>query len=125
MCGAANNQLLENRDGSTLASRAIPYVPDYVANAGGIINGAQSLCNGSLVRCTPAVEALYERTPEVLELAQAQGISTSRARIGALSRLPRGKLSFHGSGGDSAHRSPFLWPRIFHASSACWTRSRL
>lgn len=36
--GAANNQLATAADGHTLAHRGITYVPDYVANAGGIIN---------------------------------------------------------------------------------------
>jgi leucine dehydrogenase len=90
ICGAANNQLLEDRDGSTLASRAITYVPDYVANAGGIINGAQELSNWSAARCARAVEAIYETTLAVLELARAQGISTSQAADRfAECRLPR------------------------------------
>jgi leucine dehydrogenase len=90
ICGAANNQLLEARDGSTLASRAILYVPDYLANAGGIINGAQELCNWSAARCAEAVEAIYETTLKVLELARVQGISTAQAADRyAESRLPR------------------------------------
>ena len=90
ICGAANNQLLEARHGSTLASRAILYVPDYLANAGGIINGAQELCNWSAARCAEAVEAIYETTLKVLELARVQGISTSQAADRyAESRLPR------------------------------------
>ncbi len=36
--GAANNQLASPADGHALAGRGITYVPDYVANAGGIIN---------------------------------------------------------------------------------------
>jgi leucine dehydrogenase len=90
ICGAANNQLLEARHGSTLASRAILYVPDYLANAGGIINGAQELCNWSAARCAEAVEAIYETTLKVLELARVQGISTAQAADRyAESRLPR------------------------------------
>ncbi len=38
VCGAANNQLAEEADGDRLAERGILYVPDYVANAGGVIN---------------------------------------------------------------------------------------
>lgn len=36
--GAANNQLAEAADAQRLAQQGIVYVPDYVANAGGIIN---------------------------------------------------------------------------------------
>ena len=38
VCGAANNQLSEPRHGAALAQRGILYAPDYVVNAGGIIN---------------------------------------------------------------------------------------
>jgi leucine dehydrogenase len=38
VCGAANNQLLEERHGEALMKRGILYAPDYVVNAGGILN---------------------------------------------------------------------------------------
>ncbi|MBT3532702.1 MAG: amino acid dehydrogenase, partial [Rhodospirillaceae bacterium] len=38
IAGSANNQLAEDRHGSELAERGILYAPDYVINAGGIIN---------------------------------------------------------------------------------------
>src|SRR5512133_564203 len=38
VAGAANNQLLEERHGDALERRNIIYAPDYVANAGGVIN---------------------------------------------------------------------------------------
>src|SRR5262249_50339174 len=38
VAGAANNQLLEERHGDELEERDILYAPDYVANAGGVIN---------------------------------------------------------------------------------------
>jgi leucine dehydrogenase len=38
ICGAANNQLATEADGQALADRGILYAPDYVVNAGGIIN---------------------------------------------------------------------------------------
>lgn len=40
VCGAANNQLAEPGVASVLMERGIVYVPDYVANAGGIISAA-------------------------------------------------------------------------------------
>ena len=39
VAGAANNQLLEERHGTMLRDRSILYAPDYVANAGGVLNG--------------------------------------------------------------------------------------
>lgn len=38
VCGGANNQLASDRDGVRLHTRGILYIPDYVANAGGLIN---------------------------------------------------------------------------------------
>jgi valine dehydrogenase (NAD+) len=38
VCGAANNQLATDEDGDRLAAAGILYAPDYVANAGGVIN---------------------------------------------------------------------------------------
>jgi len=43
VCGAANNQLATPEDGSRLAERGVLYAPDYVANAGGVINIADEL----------------------------------------------------------------------------------
>lgn len=40
VAGSANNQLLSDADGEALARRGILYAPDYVINAGGIINAA-------------------------------------------------------------------------------------
>ncbi len=40
VCGGANNQLATSEDGARLHARGILYAPDFVANAGGIINVA-------------------------------------------------------------------------------------
>jgi leucine dehydrogenase len=46
VAGAANNQLLERRHGDELKRRGILYTPDYVINAGGIINVGVELLPG-------------------------------------------------------------------------------
>lgn len=38
VCGGANNQLASSADGERLHRQGILYIPDYVANAGGLIN---------------------------------------------------------------------------------------
>ena len=43
ICGSANNQLISEKEGMTLFSRGIIFVPDYVANAGGLINVVSEL----------------------------------------------------------------------------------
>ena len=46
ICGSANNQLVSKREGITLFERGIVYVPDYVANGGGLINVVAELSEG-------------------------------------------------------------------------------
>ncbi|MHC4428391.1 MAG: Glu/Leu/Phe/Val dehydrogenase family protein, partial [Planctomycetota bacterium] len=43
VCGGANNQLADDRHGQMLADRDVLYVPDYVANAGGVLSGASAV----------------------------------------------------------------------------------
>ncbi len=89
VCGAANNQLAEARHGDALEARGIVYVPDYVANAGGLIHGASEVNPGG--HAVPSVEGIYSTAREVLELAQREGIAASLAadRV-AERRLRRG-----------------------------------
>ena len=46
MCGCANNQLATDEDGDRLAARDVLYAPDYVVNAGGVMNIAEELGAG-------------------------------------------------------------------------------
>ena len=79
VAGAANNQLLEDRHGEELSTRGILYAPDYVANAGGVIN----VCIGALgwerARVTAKVDEIYDTLLNIFKLAEAKGIPTSRA----------------------------------------------
>ena len=78
--GGANNQLLEPRHGSALEQRGITYVPDYVANAGGVTNGgAIEVMRLSKEEARGRVEAIYDTTLMVLERARAEGIPPSDA----------------------------------------------
>jgi leucine dehydrogenase len=64
IAGAANNQLSTEADGARLADRDILYAPDYVINAGGIINVAHEYYDGS---SEDEVRADVARIPERLE----------------------------------------------------------
>jgi leucine dehydrogenase len=88
--GAANNQLAEVVDGGRLAARDILYVPDYVANAGGVIDGARDICGWSDARAGAAVEAIYDTVRDILSRAAADRISPAAVadRL-ALARLER------------------------------------
>lgn len=79
--GAANNQLAEPRHGDALADVGVLYAPDYVVNAGGLIQVADELHPGgySLTRVRARVERIAERLHQVFELARADGVSTATA----------------------------------------------
>ena len=63
IAGGANNQLATREDGARLHARGILYAPDYVINAGGIINvGLEYLGQGDRAE----VEARIARIPERL-----------------------------------------------------------
>lgn len=68
VAGGANNQLARPGDGAALAARGILYAPDYVINAGGIINvSLEYLCRRHGQPCDLAeVEARIARIPERL-----------------------------------------------------------
>jgi leucine dehydrogenase len=64
VCGAANNQLALPHHGRALAERGILYAPDYVVNAGGIINVAYEVAGNY---DASAVTAHVARIPQTLE----------------------------------------------------------
>ncbi len=79
VAGAANNQLLEARHGAALHARGILYAPDYVINAGGLINIAEELRPSGYHRgrALARVQAIAETLAEVFERAARQGVPTS------------------------------------------------
>lgn len=79
VCGSANNQLAEANDAGRLADAGILYAPDYVVNAGGIINLADELQGYDRGRATARIGAIGATTALVLATAQAEGITTAEA----------------------------------------------
>jgi len=79
ICGAANNQLAEERHGDELERRGIVYAPDYVANAGGLINVNAEIEGWSLERSHQKAGEIYETVLRVLEIARDEGIPSYRA----------------------------------------------
>jgi leucine dehydrogenase len=76
--GSANNQLLEPRHGEVLNVMGILYAPDYVANAGGIINGGRELLGWSTDDTLAKVQDLYQTMLDLLNQAKAEGIPPFR-----------------------------------------------
>lgn len=79
ICGAANNQLATPADGARLARRGILYAPDYVVNAGGIINVAGEYLGWTPEDVAARVEATGARLAAVLDHAEAEGLAPHAA----------------------------------------------
>ena len=79
VAGAANNQLLEEHHGELLRERNILYAPDYVANAGGILNGCIELLGWNPQQASRKVDEIYDTLLQIFEAARAEGIATNRA----------------------------------------------
>lgn len=79
VAGAANNQLLEERHGAMLHERNILYAPDYVANAGGVLNGCRELFGWKAEDALQKIDEIYDTTLRIFESAQEQGITTNKA----------------------------------------------
>jgi leucine dehydrogenase len=77
--GSANNQLAEPADAELLTRRGILYAPDFVVNAGGLINVYEELRGYSAARALHRVEGIYDATLHVLEAARAEGVEPNRA----------------------------------------------
>ncbi|QXV65080.1 Glu/Leu/Phe/Val dehydrogenase [Mucilaginibacter achroorhodeus] len=80
IAGSANNQLQdEDEHGKMLLDKGILFAPDYVINAGGIINCYSELQGFSKRRTMQLTENIYEATRNVLKLSKAENISTIEA----------------------------------------------
>jgi leucine dehydrogenase len=76
VAGAANNQLLEERHGDELEQRNILYAPDYVANAGGVINVYSELAGWTSARSFRKADEIYDTVRKVFEIAKTEKIPT-------------------------------------------------
>jgi valine dehydrogenase (NAD+) len=74
VCGAANNQLAHAGLEKALADRGILYAPDYVVNAGGVIQVADELAGFSFDRAKARVEQIFTTTQKIFALASEEGV---------------------------------------------------
>lgn len=80
IAGSANNQLAEERHGEILKERNIVYAPDFIINAGGVINVADELYGGyNPTRAMKTVEKIYDQLGEIFEIARREDLSTNKA----------------------------------------------
>jgi glutamate dehydrogenase/leucine dehydrogenase len=98
--GAANNQLADPQVADALAAAGILYIPDFLANAGGIINIAEESGGYDYERALRAVGRISTTTTTVLECAERGGITP----LAAAEELVNERLARAGSSMAEAAR---------------------
>ncbi|MEZ7236952.1 Glu/Leu/Phe/Val dehydrogenase dimerization domain-containing protein [Rhodococcus sp. GXMU-t2271] len=79
VCGAANNQLARPEVEDLLRDRGITWVPDYVANAGGLIQVAGEVDGSDPSVVRSRVNAIFDRTAEIFAMSRDLGIGPGAA----------------------------------------------
>lgn len=79
VCGSANNVLARAEDGDALARRGVLYAPDYVVNAGGIVNVCAEYLGWDSAQAERRVRETGQRLAAVLDHAQEHGLAPHRA----------------------------------------------
>ncbi|MDP2955283.1 MAG: Glu/Leu/Phe/Val dehydrogenase [Longimicrobiales bacterium] len=79
VAGAANNQLARSHHGDALEKKGVLYAPDYVINAGGLINVYGELNDWTPDRSMRKAGDIYNTLLRIFERAKAEGIPTNVA----------------------------------------------
>jgi valine dehydrogenase (NAD+) len=82
VCGAANNQLAREGAGGTaerLMARGITYCPDFLVNAGGVIQVSNEFHGLPFARSKEKTEGIFQATVAVLRDAEEQGVTPAAA----------------------------------------------
>lgn len=94
VAGAANNQLLRSEHGKLLQDANVLYAPDFIINAGGVINVADELRGYDQRRAFAQVEGIFHTLRKIFQASRFEGITTAEAadrlaeeRIRRVSRL--------------------------------------
>lgn len=95
IAGGANNQLMdEDKHGEALRSKGILYSPDYVINAGGLINVAHELKGYIKQDAIKEAEGIYDTMLEIFDIAEKENIPTHVAS----DRLAEARVEKDGAG---------------------------
>jgi len=82
IAGAANNQLADEiKHGRLLREKGIAYAPDFLINAGGIINVYAELEGYGKDEIVRKTENIYNTTLDIFNLSEKENISTHRAAL--------------------------------------------
>lgn len=107
VAGAANNQLAEERHGVELHQRGILYAPDYVINAGGLIQVSEEFPSFSRERAMRRAAAIYDSLKRIFAIARRDGVPTYRAADimveERLAQVTSGRIHLPQPGGSTAH----------------------
>ncbi len=77
--GAANNQLQEERHGDKLHELGIVYAPDYIANAGGLMQVAEEVHGYNEKRVMAQVRNIYHILTEIYQISREKDVPTYQA----------------------------------------------
>jgi leucine dehydrogenase len=100
VAGAANNQLAEDTIADLLAARGILWAPDFVVNAGGLINIAEEVDGYDASTARQRVRGIAATLGQIFENAESIGATPLTAAL----ELARGRLVVTGSGRRGARR---------------------
>lgn len=107
IAGAANNQLKEDRHGLVLKEKGILYAPDYLINAGGLMNVSIEFEGWADSKSRRMIDTIYDKTLEVFRISDEQNIPVNKAadvmaekRIESIRNIKNSYL------GAVAHRMP-------------------
>ncbi len=82
IAGAANNQLAnEVVHGTILKEKVILYAPDFLINAGGVINVYSELANLTRAQVMEKTENIYNTSLEIFKFAETNNITTHQAAM--------------------------------------------
>jgi leucine dehydrogenase len=94
VCGAANNPLAHDGIADALAARGVLYAPDFIVNAGGVINVSMELGVYDRELALRRVEGIEDTTAAILAGATAAGTTPlATARALATRRLGRARAA--------------------------------
>jgi leucine dehydrogenase len=79
VCGAANNQLKEDRHGLILKEKGVLYAPDYLVNAGGVMNVSIEFEGWADSKSRRMIDTIYDKTLEVFRISDDQHIPVNKA----------------------------------------------
>ncbi|MBU2701890.1 leucine dehydrogenase [Sporomusaceae bacterium BoRhaA] len=81
IAGSANNQLKEERHGDVITNKGILYAPDFIINAGGVINIYDEMLEGGYCpdRALRKVESVYGNVKQVIAISKRDKIPTYQA----------------------------------------------